>query len=509
MNRSVLLVICDFLILTLLSFVQFERTAEPLTKSEVGRQVTAPALSNLLATMEAALELERLERESLTNALAMTSAELEERRRLLLEREERLAQVQDRLSQSESESERLARERAELEQTQREAQSGLRVLQEAFERTQQSTVSLADRLEDSAREAAEAQGRLRAMEEELGRRQAEAQAMQERMDRLDQAREELQSEKVQLVGELRQTETEARMTRQMVTNLNTQLTVATEQKSQLIASTARLATNVESLNVQSVELREQSAAIREESAAIREQIDRQVRLPANTIFGNYLTNRVRLTLQATSRGAFGQEVNRQRESSVVFVRQNNQVFVLAHVDATPLKIWPPETPWLGFGLELGRDAARWTPRELSLVRRDPRLILIPVDASVPVSMGVGVYDVATDPSQFAEAVVVASDESYYGETRFQLSAEHPGYVRMDRSTFRRMLGEFSPRKGDVALTRTGLFLGILVNGDHCLLPEALEVLPPIPAGVPLEVGSTTSLMRAAQEVLERMPSALR
>lgn len=502
MNRSVLLVICDFLILTLLSFVQFERTAEPLTKTELGRQVTAPALSNLLATMEAALELERLERESLTNALAMTSAELEERRRLLLEREERLAQVQTRLSQSESESERLARERAQLEQAQREAQSGLRVLQEAFERTQQSTVSLADRLEDSAREAAEAQGRLRAMEEELGRRQAEAQAMQERMDRLDQAREELQSEKVQLVGELRQSETEARMTRQMVTNLNTQLTVATEQKSQLIASTARLATNVESLNVQSVELREQSAAI-------REQIDRQVRLPANTIFGNYLTNRIRLNLQATSRGAFGQEVNRQRESSVVFVRQNNRVFVLAHVDATPLKIWPPETPWQRFGLELGRDAARWTPRELSLVRRDPRLILIPVDESVPVSMGVGVYDVATDPSQFAEAVVVASDESYYGETRFQLSAEHPGYVRMDRSTFRRMLGEFSPRKGDVALTRTGLFLGILVNGDHCLLPEALEVLPPIPAGVPLEVGSTTSLMRAAQEVLERMPSALR
>src|SRR5690606_15030506 len=122
MNRSVLLVICDFLILTLLSFVQFE-TTEPVVGSApgAGQEVSAPAMSNMVATLEAALEAERQRRSVLTNALAAREAELQQRLAVLAEREQRLSHVQDRLTQSEAEARRLAEERARLERSQSEA----------------------------------------------------------------------------------------------------------------------------------------------------------------------------------------------------------------------------------------------------------------------------------------------------------------------------------------------------------------------------------------------------
>lgn len=498
MNRSVLLVICDFFILTLLSFVRFEEggqeTAPP--QGETVRQVAAPAISNMVASLETALELERQQRDSLTNALAATSAELEERRRQLEEREQALTAAQRRVAESEAESRRLAEERARLEQARNEASASVRELQRAFETAKETSGSLQTALTDSVREAAEAKARLTVMEEELNRRREETRSMQEQITRLDEARERLREEKQQLAIELTETAVEARVVRQSVTNLTVQLAQVAAEKTQLIQTTANLVTNV--------------SAIAEQSSAIKEQIERQTRLPANTIYAAYLTNRVRVETSGTTRGGLGQEVHRRKDSASVLVRAAGRLYAVLHLEGTALRIWPPDSPWTALGMGVVHGERRWDAPEFALARRDPRVVAVSVDpAAIPDTLTNRIYEVASDPAQFAEAVVIGAEEAYYGECAFRLSGENPGYLQMERSTIRRLLGEFAPRRGDLALSKTGAFLGVMVNGDHCLPFDRLEFLPPFRTGSNLDVAGNAALLRSAQATLERLPLSLR
>lgn len=498
MNRSVLLVICDFLILTLLSFVQFDATTtESATESTPAPApgVSAPAMSNMLATLQSALELERAQREALTNALAASSAELSERLRLLAERESALTNVQRRLEKSEMDALRLAEERARLDRARAEASAAVRELQVAFETTRRSADSLQDRLSDTTREAAAAKARLQTMEEEMVRKREETQAMQQQIRELDATQDTLKEEKFKLTTELRLTEAEATVARKEVTNLTQQLVTTGVEKAELIQTAARLATNVTTLS--------------EQSTAIREQIERQTRLPANLIYADYLTNRVRTEMTGTTRGALGQEVVRKREASSVFVRVGDQVYAVLHLEQTPLRLWPVDLPWFAFSGELKRGDKQVLAAQFSLLKRDPRVALIPVDAATPSSMGARVYEVVKDPAQFSDAVVIGGEESYYGESAFRLNPDNPGYVQMERSSFRRLFGEFAPRRGDLAFTKTGELLGILVNSDQCLLLDASDLLPAFRCGERSDPGPNAAVIRTALSTLDRMPSGLR
>lgn len=503
MNRSVLLVICDFLILTLLSFVQFDATttesaAEPKKEGPVAAAeggVSAPAMSNMLATLQTALELERMQRQALTNELAATSAALSERLRLLAEREMALTNVQRRLERSETEAQRLADERARLDRARAEASAAVRELQMAFETTRRSADSLQERLSDTTREAASAKARLQAMEEEMGRRLEEAQTMQQQIRELDASQDALKEEKFRLTTELRVTEAQATVAREAVTNLTQQLVTTGQEKAELLQTAARLATNVTTLT--------------EESTAIREKIEKQTRLSANLIYADYLTNRVRTEMSGTTRGALGQEVVRRREASSLFVRVDGRVWALLHLEQTPLRLWPVDAPWTAFSAELVRGDRRVKAGEFGLLARDPRVALIPVDASAVEALGARVYDVARDPAQFADAVVIGGDEAYYGESAFRLAPDANGYVQMERSSFRKLFGEFAPRRGDLALTKTGELLGILVNSDRCLVLDGAAFVGTFPCGDRLDAGANGAVVRAASAVLDRMPAGLR
>ncbi len=503
MNRSVLLVICDFFILTLLSFVKFDtQTPERGPVADQGRALAAPAMSNMVATLETALELEQQRRAALTNELASTSAQLVERLRALAEREQALNAAERRLSQSEIEARRLAEERARLEKAHGEASSNVRELQRAFETARESSGSLQSALTDSVREAASAKARLAMMEDELNRRRDEARSMQQQISKLDESQDRLKEEKFQLALELKETATEAKMVRATVTNLSQQLVQVGAEKSQLIHTAAQMATNVSSLTTN-------VSALAEKSAAIKEQIERQTRLTANTVYASFLTNRVKVESSGVTRGALGQEVARRKEGGTVLVRISGRVYAILHVDVTALRIWPPDAPWSALSADVVRGTARSRAAGYDLVRRDPRIVAIPVEDAAVAQMGARVYEVATDPAMFADAVVVGGEETYYGECAFRLGTEHTGYVQMERSTIRRLLGEFAPRRGDLAFTKTGQFLGVLVNGEQCLLLDKIDFLPALRCGEKLDVVANTTLLRVAQTILERLPSGLR
>ncbi|MBL9128303.1 MAG: hypothetical protein JNL97_11675 [Verrucomicrobiales bacterium] len=480
-------------------------------------------MSNMLATLQSALELERMQREALTNQLAETSAQLAERLRLLAERESALSSVQRRLEKSETDAQKLADERQRLDRLRGEASAAVRELQMAFETTRRGADSLQERLTDTTREAAAAKARLQLMEEEMNRKREEAQAMQQRIRELDATRDALKDETFKLTTELRLTEAQADVARQEVTNLTQQLTVTGAERRELIQTASRLATNVTTLASESSAIREkierqteEASVIRdriakqsEEATAIRETIEKQTRLPANLVYADYLTNRVRTEMSGTTRGALGQEVVRRRESSSVLVRVEGQVWALLHLEQTPLRLWPPDAPWTAFSIELVRGDKRVALPRFGLLGRDPRVALIPVDDATVATLGARVYEVTRDPAQFPDAVVIGGEESYYGESAFRLSPDAAGYVHMERSTFRRLLGDFAPRRGDLAFTKTGELLGILVNGEQCLVPDGAALVGAFAGGGRGDVGANGTVIRSAQAVLDRLPAALR
>jgi hypothetical protein len=100
--------------------------------------------------------------------------------------------------------------------------------------------------------------------------------------------------------------------------------------------------------------------------------------------------------------------------------------------------------------------------------QDPRVVMIPASPDDVRRLGRQPYHISSDPYKFQDAVLVGADETYYGECNFQIEVDTPQYVRLDRSVLKGLFGKFNPSRGDLVFSRTGEFLGIMVNSTYCL-----------------------------------------
>jgi hypothetical protein len=45
---------------------------------------------------------------------------------------------------------------------------------------------------------------------------------------------------------------------------------------------------------------------------------------------------------------------------------------------------------------------------------------------------------------------------------------------MEKRAFRKLVGKFSPSKGDLVFSKTGELLGMMVNNDYCAVLSSIE-----------------------------------
>src|SRR4030095_9028199 len=100
------------------------------------------------------------------------------------------------------------------------------------------------------------------------------------------------------------------------------------------------------------------------------------------------------------------------------------------------------------------------------------------------------YPLAADPYKFSEAVLIDGGGRGYGEVGFKLDATEPGFVRVDNRFFKRMFGDFSPKRGDLVFAKTGEMLGIMVNNDFCAVLKNFAVFKSIATGPDIRRQST-------------------
>lgn len=539
MNKTLLLIICDFLLLNLLALTRWDKVEPPAAHKppvpEVSANTTRPN-NDLAEMMRLALEQEQATRNQLQQRLQFAEADSQSRAQTLAQLQSQKSQLEANLKQSQTAAQDLSQryasvakqaadakqkqdaltaaiknieaEKAQIlgEKTQIIAEKG-KLTQELQQRQQTiatleqqktavaqqasnlaTTVRLAQAEKDLIREQLEKQ-----MQAALAAKQAELEKQQAALAELEKQRQAVAAQAAQFATAAKVAETERNLLRENLTDLKKTVEVVQKEKEQLQNQTARLSEGVGQLAVKSGELAKE----------IRENTP----INMNLMFSEFLSNRVDVAVSAQQNVLIGSG-DRSREAKSILVHDGRNVMAIVHITDTPFSLNTP----LGMDRVLARVAK--PPQvlgsgALTFITADPRLAVIPVNLQQAQALGLKMYPVAKNPFKFTEAVLVNRGGRHYGEVEFKLDAKTPDYVRMKNRIISRVLnGEFSPSTGDIVLSKTGEFLGVMVNSDYCAVLRTFETLP----GYTFDERTTTDMVRnrlvELNTKLMRLPYAL-
>ena len=410
MNRSILIVICDFLLLSLLTFstdlskmAGENEGAQPGAKVEVAPKPVDTGGKDLAAVMKLALNEEQKNREQLQAELAK------------------------------------AREAAQKQQAD---------LQQQFAAAQANIQILDQKLQSSSTEALMSKEKLAAMEAEVKKESDLAAALQQQLAQLAKNNQIAQDEKQKLAGQLQLAQVEKRAATEKASMMQQQVQAERAEKAQLAEGFKALATN---------------------SGALTREIRENRALAPNTIFSEFVSNRIQTSFIASRTGLFGMDASKSKETETVLVTDGVHTFALCHVQDTPLILWDPGTDWAGLSGTLGHNTAQVPIHSLSFHSQDPRVVFMPVTQSEARQLGSKIYPISSDPYKFQDAVVVGAQGDYYGQSSFQIELNTPQYVKLDRNLLKGLFGKFNPSRGDLVFSRTGELLGIMANSTYCLM----------------------------------------
>jgi len=524
MNRSILIVICDFLLVSLLVFSSVDinnvgkdgraetRTTSPTTTAASATN-QADSGNDLAAVMKLALADEQKQRESLQAELAQTRATANQSEQALQSSQQRLQSAQQRLQTTQEQlqtseqriqsfqhdldasQQRLQASEQRIQSTQQELQSAQQRLQnteeqranlqQQFATAQTNIATLSQQVHASATDATISKEKLAAMEAELRKRAEEAAALQQRMTQLAQSNQMVLNEKQQLAGQLQVAQVEQRHASEQVVAMKEQVKIERAEKAQLVEGVKALATN---------------------STQLAQEIRENRPLTPNLIFDDFSANRVRASFNAYRPGLF--DTDKYKETGSLLVANGTNIFAVCHVADTPLTFSNPGNQWQALNGALTHGFAEVPIHAVSFLLQDPRVAFVPVSAADAQKLGVKIYQVSNTPLKFQDAVVIGSGGSYYGECRFELDLSAPAYVKLDRSVLRGLFGKFNPSRGDLAFSKMGDLLGIMVNNTYCLLIKNFDASATFNFGADVRGQKTGDTLAALDAVVQQMPSKL-
>jgi hypothetical protein len=478
MNRSILIVICDFLLVSLLFFSSpdLNKAGDEGATLQVKSEIAAnqpDSGKDLAAAMRQALDEERKNRDQLLTELTRTRQAAGEKEKQAQTLQEQTRVLQQTLQARGQEAERFQAERTALQQQFAEAQTNLSALNQ--------------KLQASSSEALLSKEKLAAMEAEIKKRAEEASALQERLAQAARSNEVVVAEKQQLVGQLKVSETEKRYAVEQATRMEGEVKAEREEK-------AKLAEGVKALASRSGEL----------AREVRENRP----LAANDIFNDFTANQVQAMFTAFRPGLLGLDSNKRKETQTVLVTDGTNTFALSHIQDTPLTFWNPGTDWESLTGSLSHNTAVVPIRSLSFYWSDPRIVMMPLTDEDVHRLGSKPYRISKTPFKFQDAVLVGAREGYYGECRFQIDVSTPEYVKLDRSFLKGLFGKFNPSRGDLVFSKTGELLGIMANGTYCTMLRNFDTSATFQFGQDVRSQRTGEVLARFYSMVSELPMKL-
>ena len=471
MNRSILIVICDFLLVSLLAFSTIDITkltqpggAPVLTLNQATNRVTER--QDLGAVMSLALQEERKNRDTLL-------AELTRTRQTVGQREQEMQNVQTQLRAKEEQTARLQAEETNLLGQFAAARANIENLNQQLRATTVESV-----ISKEQRAAMEAEARKEAEKErELQRQLAD----------LQHTNETILAERGALANQLEMSEASNRMAIGQMTQLQDEVTAQRQENAKLAEGVTALATKSSDL----------AREIRENRA-----------LAPNEIFDDVVTNRLLASFYGLKSGAFGSESSRYKQAQTILVSDGTNTFAVCHIQDTPLTLWTPGAQWDELSGTLARGPGLIDIQSISFDATDPRIVMIPVSEAAVRACGGKVYRISPDPYKFQDAVVIGTQENYYGQSNFQIDLTAPQYLKMDHNSLKGLFGKFNPSSGDLVFSKTGALLGVMANNNYCVMIRGFTPAATFRFGPDGRHQPTAQTLSALYAVVSEMPYKL-
>lgn len=491
MNKTLLLILCDFLLLTILSMWKMEDDAPVTPAGETSNEVSVSSMAvmeqDLLDTLQFALDEEKDERSDLAENLNQQAEELAQTQSELENRDARIENLQEEMSAAELRELALKTDREKLE------------LQSA---------TLANEVQQSATNYAVVENQLR--ESELAAKQSAAQSrlLQEE---LDQKLEDIANKEAALSTASQQLEA----AEGQVQELNVQVRMSAQQNEFLQESVTSLKGEVAAERVERAKIQEQAgklaegvSQLAENSQDLREELRSNIPVNANQLFSAYKENRVTANFSSLKYQR-PRYVEMQDTISTVLVTDGTDTYALYHVDSGPFGLKSNTGLIRSIQLSLSRFGNNVNLSQLKFLALDPRVLAILVTEEQVAGIGAKVYLTALDPYKWEEAVLVNLQGDKYGEVDFKLDADAPGFVKMQTKIFSSIFGDFSPSTGDLVLSKTGELLGIMVNRRYCVVIDNFLSAGSIELGDTLNADAFQRTLNEQANLLDTFPTALR
>jgi len=459
MNRSILIVICDFLLLSLLTFstdltkmAGTDEGSQPTAKVDVGAKMADNNAKDLEAVMRQALTEEQKNREQL-------QAELAKARETAQQQSAQLQQHEQQTQQLQQQAEQLQQQQSNLQQQYASAQANIQ--------------NLNQKLQTTSAEATESKQKLQTTENEVEKQTDLANDLQKQL-----------------------------------AQLNSRLQAAELAKGVAAGQLAMMEQQVEAERIQNARLAENVKALATNSGALTQEIRENRALAPNNIFSEFVTNRIQANFAASRTGIFGTDASKSKSSGTVLVTDGANIYALCHVQDTPLTLWDPGTDWAGLTGTLGHGAAQVPIHSISFDSQDPRVVFMPVTQAEAAQLGSKVYSISSDPYKFQDAVVIGAQADNYGESSFQIEPNMPYYVKLDHKLFNPLFGKFNPSRGDLVFSRTGDLLGIMANSTYCLMLRSFTQAATFSFGTDLRGQHTGDTLSQLYGAIFRLPLKL-
>jgi chemotaxis protein histidine kinase CheA len=468
MNKTLLLILCDFLLLNLLALTRWEKAEPANAKQPPVPELSANAATkdrDLVEAMKQSLDDERATREQLAQKLSSAESNL-------TTREQNLAKL-------EADRAKLETDRAQLASTLTE--------------TQRTAEDLSSKVAEATRAASMTREELARLQRELEERRAEAERQKQALSNYEKSQAEARQKIEGLSVAVKVAEQEKLMLRETAETLKTQVVAERQERLKVQEATTQLAQGV--------------GQLAEKSGALTKEIRDNRPINANVLFSEFLANRVTTNFTAVRPGLFG-AATRESTAGTILVTDGSKTYALLHISDTPFPLTEYSNDWEKITVEFAKPPYRSNASEIDFLSVDPRVVVVPVSDEQAAALGVKVYPTAIDPFRFPEAVLVNGGGRGYGEVSFKLDASQPGYVRVDNRLFKRLFGDFAPSRGDLVLSKTGEILGIMVNSDYCAVVNNFLTARKLPTGDNLGSQQTSAVLNELNARVRSLPLKL-
>jgi len=510
MNRSMLLVICDFLILSLLALARFDdaEVRQPAEEPELAKAEEVTAEEDVAEMLKLSLEEEQAAREELDKRLEQTEEQLKEREQRLAQTQQNLQQTQSDLESTKATAEELARRKAEMER-QREA------LAREKERLQQEREQLAGRYEQTRQNLEKVQEERAALAGDVAELRETTAVSSERMKAIQEELQAKQQALANMTRNLEELSSEKRIMEAQNKQLETELKVAETEKRFIAQNLQRVEGEVESVKAEKEMVQEQAGRLAEgvtllaeSSEQIRDEIKKIKPLSMNTIYETYKHNQVAIRF-ITERGLLFGEENKDWVVPTVLVSDQGNTYAVFHIGETPFadERVLPQYDILKAHLRIGKT--EWRLPSVNFLESDPRLLSVRVPGALVTAQNLTPFPLTLSPHDFPEAVVIDTEEDFYGQASYTIFGDNERYIKMKKQIFSALFGEFSPSQGDLVFAKTGELMGVMVNNDYAVLLQTMLVSQTVPVGQEFSPSEAETSLALMETWASQKPSELR